>query len=244
MENTVKSEINYETLTLEEALKEHASCFNEKGEVINSNKLYAVLRNKELFHYLFSDEKLLQNAQQDINLKSKSASELFLGKTFPPSWYWKMPDYYYPGLYIESGLGEENNPAFNLSIDDVKVMLTTSRNECVLNDCGWERKKYDIPEYFNPCFPNLKVVFEKAKNSVSLVKINPQTQEELQTISVPFSFICGIFLKCREFEFDKPWQLRAHDYHDKLPNRFERIHHIIRDPETHEIISYGDWKPE
>ena len=45
-------------------------------------------------------------------------------------------------------------------------------------------------------------------------------------------------------DFKKPWQLRAHDYGDSFPNVFEQEHKIIRDPETHEIIDYGDWKPK
>ena len=244
MENTVKNRSYYENLSLEEAIKEHRSCFNEKGEVIDNNKLFEVLRNKELFHYLFSDEKLLQNAKQDTFLMSKGASEIFLGKAFPPSWYWKMPDYYYPGIYLESRRGISSNDIFFIFGERSKIKDTSTRNECVLNDCGWKRRKYDVNEYFNDNFPNLKIVFAKDNNVVSIVKINPETQEELGIVSVPFSLICGVFLKCRELEYDKPWQLRAHDYHDKFPNLFEKDHHIVRDPETKEIISYGDWKPE
>ena len=244
MENTIKNRSYYENLSLEEAIKEHRSCFDEKGEVIDNDKLLKVLRNKELFSYLFSDEKLLKNAQQDTFLMSKGASESFLGKAYPPSWYWKMPDYYYPGLYIESLRDISPNDPFYLLSEGCRIDDTTTRNEAVINDCGWRRKKHDVPEYFNPDFPKLKIVFVKDKNMVKIVKIDPETQKECKSVSIPFSLICGVFLKCREFEFDKPWQLRAHDYHDHMPRYFEKLHHIVRDPETHEIISYGDWKPE
>ena len=244
MENTIKNRSYYENLSLEEAIKEHRSCFNEKGEVIDNDKLFEVLRNKELFHYLFSDEKLLENAQQDTFLMSKGASEKFLGKAFPPSWYWKMPDYYYPGIFMDSKRDIDAADPFFIFGDRGKIDGTTTRNEAVLNDCGWHRKKYDVNEYFNNDFPDLKIVFERDKNKVKVLKIDPETNKELGVMSIPFSLICGVFLKCREFEFDKPWQLRAHDYHDHMPRYFEKLHHIVRDPETHEIISYGDWKPE
>ena len=155
-----------------------------------------------------------------------------------------MPDYYYPGIYGDSKRGIESDDPFFLFRERGKIEGTTTRNECVLNDCGWKRKKYDVDEYFNEDFPNLKIVFLKDQDLVSLVKIDKDTQEELGSISFPFSIICGVFLKCRELEYNKPWQLRAHDYQDIYPDYFEGIHHIIRDPETHEIISYGDWKPE
>ena len=80
--------------------------------------------------------------------------------------------------------------------------------------------------------------------TIKIVRIDPVTDKELGSIDLPFGLLCGMFLKCRELEFDKPWQLRAHDYHDKFPNLFEKEHHIIRNPETKEIISYGDWKHE
>ena len=244
MENENKNQKYYETLPLKEALKEHASCIDNNGNLVDKQKFEYLLKNKELIKYLFSDENLLNNAEQDEQLFLKATSENFLGKPFPPKWYWKMPDYYYAGLYVDNLQGDDTPSDIALGLDFMKISRATSRNEAVLNDCGWKKEKYGIPEYFNDNFPSFKIVFSKDINSVILCRINPETKEEISKMPIPFSLICGIFLKCREYEFDKPWQLRAHDYKFKAPDVFEYRHHIVRDPETHEIIDYGDWKPE
>ena len=248
MENDIKNASYYENLSLEEAIKERETCFNEKGELINQDKLYAVLHNAKLFSYLFSDENLLKNAQQERDLSVKAAGETFLNKAYPPSWYWEMPDYYYPGLYSENKQEPHNkkdiDKIFDKKSDSGKIRQTTTRNEAVLNDCGWEQQKYGSQEYYNDDFPNLKLVFKKDSDIVYFANIDLDTKKELSRFEIPFSLLCGMFLKCRELEFKKPWQLRAHDYQYNFPRLFEKTHKIVRDPETHEIIDYGDWKPE
>ena len=241
MENT---KIDYANLPLEEAKKEFASCFDKDGEVKDPKKHQALLKNKKLFAWLFSRKKLEQNASQDSDLFFKASAETFLNKAFPPSWYWKMPDYYYPGLYSDNIQGKGTMPSFASKGNTGRILSTISRNESVLNDCGWEREKYDIPDFFNRDFPNLKISFKKDLDIVSVVRINPETKESLKSVDIPFSLICGVFLMCREYEFKKPWQLRSHDYKERYPDYFEDLHGIVRNPETHEIINYGDWKPD
>ena len=155
-----------------------------------------------------------------------------------------MPDYYYPGLYAENLQGKESQPFFSSKGNIGKILSTISRNESVLNDCGWEREKYDVREFFNKDFPDLKISFNKDDNVVSIIKFDPETKDNIASLNIPFSLICGVFLMCREYEFKKPWQLRSHDYKHHRPSYFEKLHGIIRDPETHEIINYGDWKPD
>ena len=244
MENKDKNYTYYKNLSLKEAIREHATCIDDEGNIINQEKFFMLLENDEFRKYLFSEDKLLENALQERNLIAKAAAEHFFDKSFPPSWYWKMPDYYYPGIYSENLQGDIKPYEFVIDDEAGKIRTTTTRNEAVLNDCGWKRAKYDIPEYFNDDFPTLKMVFSKNSNSIQIVNIDPTTKEELRSISLPFGLLCGMFLKCRELEFDKPWELRAHDYKNQNPQVFEHDHKIVRDPETKEIIDYGDWKPE
>ena len=130
-----------------------------------------------------------------------------------------MPDYYYPGLYSEQygNLSDffptTDNPLYDYS----KISATTTRNEAALIDLGWHRKKYDILEYYNDNFPNIKIIFNKNNDTVLLVRFN-ENNETVGEIEFPFSMICAVFLKCRELEYKKPHNLRAHDLENRFPD--------------------------
>ena len=204
--------------TLNYLKKEYAKCFEGK-ECINPTRAAELFDIKEIRQWLFSKERLESNAKQEDDLLLKSSSESFLEKAYPPSWYWEMPDYYYPGIYNELHADQEdsfpktNNPSYAFE----QISATTTRNEAALIDLGWNRKKYDVLEYYNDNFPNLKIVFNKDNDSVLLVRFN-ENNETVGEIEFPFSMICAVFLKCRELEYRKPHNLRAHDLKERFPD--------------------------
>ena len=208
--------------TLNFLKEEYAKCFSGK-ECINPTRAAELFDIKEIRQWLFSKERLESQAKQDDDLLLKASAESFLKKPHPPSWYWEMPDYYYPGLYLEqySNLSEffpiSDNPLYDYS----KISATTTRNEAALIDLGWHRKKYDILEYYNDNFPNLKIVFNKDNDSVLLVRFN-ENNETVGEIEFPFSMICAVFLKCRELEYKKPHNLRAHDLKERFPDLIDK----------------------
>jgi hypothetical protein len=122
-----------------------------------------------------------------------------------------MPDYYYPGIYND--LHGELKENFNSPEKDetVKVMATTTRNEGVLNNCGWYRLKWDELEYFWDIPSSSKITFDKETETVSFSILDSETGDVKQSMRLPFSLICGVFLKCRELEFSKPKELLPHD---------------------------------
>ena len=93
---------DYKNMSLEEIAKEYDSCFDENDNVINQEKFAKVLENPEIRKRIFSREQLVRNASQEKDLILKGAAERFLGTVYPPSWHWKMPDYYYPGFFVDS----------------------------------------------------------------------------------------------------------------------------------------------
>jgi hypothetical protein len=132
-----------------------------------------------------------------------------------------MPDYYYPGIKSEelSYMRE----IFNRVGDYSKIVFTTTRNEAALIDAGWHRELWNVPEYFNDNIPDLKLVFDKNRESVKFIKINPETKEEIsKAFEIPFGFLCAMFLKCREMEFSKPKELRAHDLKTPFPDTVQK----------------------
>ena len=235
---------NYRNLPLEEIVKEYDSCFDENDNIIDQEKFAEVIENPEIRKRIFSKEQLVRNASQEEDLLLKGASERFLGNSFPPSWHWEMPDSYYPGFYVDKMPTSPTPEMFNSLGNYMKITSTLTRNDAVLKDCGWERKEYDTQEYYNADFPNIKLSFDSSNDCVVVIKFDPETNQEISKAQVPFSLLCGLFLKCRELNFKKPWQLRAHDYKNRRPDVFEETRKIVRDQETHEIIDYGTWNPD
>ena len=128
MENKTENYAYCKTLSVEDALKERDSCFDENRNIINGEKLSALMENTDFVKFLFSDENLINNASQDKDLSLKAAGEAFLNKAYPPSWYWQMPDYYYPGLYGEIN-AVENSPWALETDDESKLSLSITRSQ-------------------------------------------------------------------------------------------------------------------
>ena len=198
--------------------QEYAKCF-KNGVCINEQRRNELLQFKEIWEWVFSRDRFISMASQEEDMKAKSTGELFLQEAYPPSWYWEMPDYYYPGFYSEF-LPTDIERFAHIKTEMAeysRISSTTTRNEAALIDLGWHRKKYDILEYYNDNFPNLKIVFNKDNDSVLLVRFN-ENNETVGEIEFPFSMICAVFLKCRELEYKKPYNLRAHDLKERFPD--------------------------
>lgn len=211
-----------EEKTLNYLKEEYAKCFKGK-ECINPTRAAELFDIKEIRQWLFSKERLESNAKQEDDLLLKSSAEFFLQKSYPPSWYWEMPDYYYPGFYSEF-LPTDIERFAHIKTEMAeysRISSTTTRNEAALIDLGWHRKKYDVLEYYNENFPDLKIVFNKDNDSVLLVKFN-ESNETVGEIEFPFSMICAVFLKCRELEYKKPHNLRAHDLKERFPDLVDK----------------------
>lgn len=144
----------------------------------------------------FSEE----NLRNLLNSKDKydsSIAERFLGEVKLPDNYWEMPDAYYPGMFSESVLSETVS---SFATDDIKIKMTNTANDRVIEEEGWEKEVYNSLEYHNPKSFSFSIIPEK-----QIIQIK---QSDNSYIDIPFGLICGILLKCRELNFSKPESLK------------------------------------
>ena len=205
-----REKIKYEDLTLEECLEIRKTCFDKNGKCIDEDTLNLLKLNDSYWSWIYSKEHLEELLNSD-DLEARGAAESFLDKCHYPDNYWEMPDYYYPGIYND--LHGELNADFQRPNKDelMKIKETTTRNEGVLNNCGWHRLQWDKLEYFWDIPSSSKITFDKETESVSISALDQETGDIKYTVKLTFGLICGIFLKCRELEYSKPKELLPHD---------------------------------
>ena len=144
----------------------------------------------------FSEENL-KNLLNSEDKYISSIAERFLGEVKLPNDYWEMPDAYYPGMFSESVLSETVS---SFATDDIKIKMTNTANDRVIEEEGWEKKVYNSLEYHNPKSFSFSIIPEKQAIQIK--------QSDESYINIPFGLICGILLKCRELNFSKPESLK------------------------------------
>lgn len=131
-----------------------------------------------------SKNQLLQLLNSE-NIETVAAAEWLLGVCKYPGHYWIMPDYYYPGL-------------LNNFVTKSKTMST--QNDFVLLKDGYVKTEY------NKFIGNLyKIDHDIPKDII----FNEDETIEISSpngnrIKIPFSTLCGIFLKAREMGYKRP----------------------------------------
>ena len=150
---------------------------------------------KELME-AFSEENL-KNLLNSEDKHISSIAERFLGEVKLLNNYWEMPDAYYPGMHNESELSETVE---NFATDDIKIKMTNTANDRVIEEEGWEKETYNSLEYHNPKSFSFSIIPEK-----QVIQIK---QSDESYINIPFGLICGMLLKCRELNFSKPESLK------------------------------------
>ena len=124
---------------------------------------------------------ILEKALNSKNREVLSSAEAIAGVCRYPDNYWVMPDYYYPGIYTFI----INN--FHTSNDMVleKECFSKDRNGTFTNYKS-DRNATDI---FNISFEEDTVVLKNQNGEIT---------------KIPFPILCGIFLKARELNTERP----------------------------------------
>lgn len=197
---------DYKNMSLDSIKLELRDCFDANGKAINREKIAKILENEEVSKEVFSEDNFINAATNHSDPTLKATAEMLLGKVYRyPDTYWEMPDYYYPGLDLKRKAHTASD--FSDYLPESRLKISTTKTDKLLEYCGWTRKSWDSLEYFNPAFPNTKLIFLPEEQSFSIQKYDETTNEIISETTIPFGLLCGIFLKCRELEYSKPEEL-------------------------------------
>ena len=124
---------------------------------------------------------ILEKALNSKDREVLSSAEAIAGVCRYPDDYWVMPDYYYPGIYITI------MNKFHTSNDMVLEAERFAKDrKGTFTNYNSDRNATDI---FNISFEEDTVVLKNQNNEI---------------IKIPFPVLCGIFLKARELNTERP----------------------------------------
>lgn len=146
---------------------------------------------EDIFREAFSKEGLESMLMSDIK-EAVGLAELFLDKVRLPDNYWEMPDYYYKGLYSEQF---RNLDDYQGLPEYMRDEFCKTANDRVLEACGYKKSSNDkfIGE-------DREIQFDTVNQAILVIENDNITK-------IPFSLLCGMLLKARELEYEKPVEL-------------------------------------
>lgn len=188
-------------MSIEDCEKAMKSCFDANGNVIDQKKIIKILKNDSFREKYLTYANYEKAAKTLTDPLKRAAAEKTIGKAFPPESHWEMPDYYYPGIFAKKYA--HLRPEFKDLPESAKLLVSTTKNDAVLEHRGWKRKSWDSNIFSNINNPEFQLVFNE-NESVSIQYIDKDTLEIRSEICLPFDLVCGIFLKSREMQFSMP----------------------------------------